>query len=382
MNKLDAVAPQAGVSLVEALVSLAITMFGVVALVTFQQALRHHADVVRQRAEAVQLAQARLERLRAFTDPKALASQAAHSAPETASLSSNTSFLVASALQPHDAQHFVDADVTVRWSGRQGNEEAVRLATVIAGIAPALSGRLAVPTARASQSGLRGRSWRIPISATDLGDGRSAFRPPGVPSTAWVFDNDTGQVSRLCEAPAAGPLTADSLSHCVAVDASLLSGHVRFATGTVADAVHPASPALDLDLRLALREGTQPPPGCVDDAGSRPRQAEVAYYCLVVADERSHAWSGRLDVTPKGWQLGTTAERYRVCRYSADHDGRSGIANVEHPLDYVAVAGPLPNQNFLVIRGDNTCPAGAGDERWSDSSTVEQAPTPTPTPAR
>jgi hypothetical protein len=36
-------------------------------------------------------------------------------------------------------------------------------------------------------------------------------------------------------------------------------------------------------------------------------------------------------------------------------------ANIEHPADYVDVAGPLLAQNFLVVRGDQSCPVGAGD---------------------
>jgi hypothetical protein len=34
--------------------------------------------------------------------------------------------------------------------------------------------------------------------------------------------------------------------------------------------------------------------------------------------------------------------------------------NIEHPASYVDVAGALPAQNFLVVRGDQACP-GAPD---------------------
>jgi Tfp pilus assembly protein FimT len=44
----------------------------------------------------------------------------------------------------------------------------------------------------------------------------------------------------------------------------------------------------------------------------------------------------------------------------ADGAGSGAIdANIEHPLDYVDVAGSLLAQNFLVVRGDQACPAAS-----------------------
>ena len=64
---------------------------------------------------------------------------------------------------------------------------------------------------------------------------------------------------------------------------------------------------------------------------------------------------------PSGWTLGSGGGDRRVCRYAGDSDGSGAIdANIEHPPDYVDVAGPLLAQNFLVVRGDQACPA-AGD---------------------
>jgi hypothetical protein len=49
-----------------------------------------------------------------------------------------------------------------------------------------------------------------------------------------------------------------------------------------------------------------------------------------------------------------------VCRYVNDIDGSGAIdRNDEHPSVYRGVDGPLQQQNFLVIRGDLTCPAEA-----------------------
>ena len=91
------------------------------------------------------------------------------------------------------------------------------------------------------------------------------------------------------------------------------------------------------------------------DTGDR----HLAYRCVVTprADGR---WSGRSALLPAGWTIGSGSGDRRVCRYVADSDGSGAIdANIEHPLDYVDVAGSLLAQNFLVVRGDQACPAAA-----------------------
>ena len=88
----------------------------------------------------------------------------------------------------------------------------------------------------------------------------------------------------------------------------------------------------------------------------------MAYHC-VVTPLPSGSWSGRTTLVPSGWTLGTAATDWRVCRYSADLD-RSGAVdtNLEHPGDYSAVDAALANQNFLVVKGSEACPAsGAAD---------------------
>ncbi len=94
------------------------------------------------------------------------------------------------------------------------------------------------------------------------------------------------------------------------------------------------------------------------DTGDR----HVAYRCIVTprGDGR---WSGRSLVVPSGWTLGGGSGDHRVCRYVADADGSGTIdANIEHPADYVDVAGSLLAQNFLVVRGDQACPAASGGD--------------------
>jgi Tfp pilus assembly protein PilV len=55
-----------GVSLVEALVSLAVMSFGMLGVVGVQATLRYNAEVSKQRSEAVRIGQEEMESLRSF----------------------------------------------------------------------------------------------------------------------------------------------------------------------------------------------------------------------------------------------------------------------------------------------------------------------------
>ncbi|MEO5881280.1 MAG: hypothetical protein ABIQ06_02600, partial [Caldimonas sp.] len=80
----------------------------------------------------------------------------------------------------------------------------------------------------------------------------------------------------------------------------------------------------------------------------------------VVTPRADGRWSGRSTLLPSGWTVGSGSGDHRVCRHVADSDGSGAIdANIEHPPDYVDVAGPLLAQNFLVVRGDQACPAAS-----------------------
>src|SRR4051794_6693571 len=56
-----------GVSLVEAMVALAVMAFGMLAVVGVQSTLRLNGDIAKQRSEATRLAQETLETYRSFT---------------------------------------------------------------------------------------------------------------------------------------------------------------------------------------------------------------------------------------------------------------------------------------------------------------------------
>lgn len=119
---------------------------------------------------------------------------------------------------------------------------------------------------------------------------------------------------------------------------------------------------LELLQQLTLAETDTVPSGY---AGA-PVSTFVAWACIVTpVDDDSdsatpEAWWGQLNLVPSGWTLGNTYSagdpRYTVCRYSSDYKEDGAVSNSEHPRYYRRVTDSLDNQNFVVIRGDQTCP--------------------------
>lgn len=373
--------PQSGVSLIEAMVALAVMAFGTLAVLGVQTTLRLNADVAKQRNEAVRLAQ---EALEAFRGTVTLDAYDALAGGTAAVAGDNANFTVRRVIR--DAQ--VNATdprrktltVEVSWTDRSGQGQSVRLGSEVHGSLPALAGSLAIPADQALTRNPGGRNAVIPPGAVPFGVGSSKFTPPGGGTLGWVFNNVSGHITQLC-----------SGESCVAMDARLLAGYVQFATSsgvapTPAEAEVPPGFAAVVGVEVAQTAPAVATIGCYVTA---PSVTSVQYYCAVPVGMGS-AWSGRARVT--GLSLATdladvTASRHRVCRYtpvrgcqptvgsvvwgtpgstlacsgSAPTPSRK-LLNADHPLDYVDVPSALTNQNFLVVRAGNdseayTCPA-------------------------
>jgi Tfp pilus assembly protein PilV len=383
-----------GVSLIEALVALAVMAFGILGVVGVQSTLRQNADVSRQRAEAVRIAQEAIENWRAFTALPTTPGQTAYAdivsgaAVSVDPAIANTSFTVTRTVADAQASDPVEPRlrnlvVDVAWADRTGQTQHVVLNTSIAGIAPELAGSLAIP-ANASATGLPGgRNPAIPMSAVDQGNGTSLFAPPGGSGVTWTFDNVSAVITRVCN-PA-----------CTDTSAFLLSGYVRFATGstapTPADAENPSSLALpSVAVSVALTVPSTATVGCYEQIFTQ----YVSYYCAVPTTTSAPArWSGRSTISgiPISASLADDdADRYKVCRYTpgrgedANGDGKPDgdfplNGNLDHPLDYVNVTGALRNQNFLVIRAGNDsmpfdCPADDPSTPLIDGNTWHHQP--------
>ena len=393
---------QRGTTLLEGLVAFLVLSLGMLSVVRVQSQLRLNSDVARQRSEAVRLAQEDLEKMRAFSVIAARAGAHAYTTLADASTTidaddgqpSNTSYAVRREVTPGDAPNSKNAVVQVSWSDRTGTPQQVVLSSMISGSDPAYSGALKLMPRAAPVRGAKARSPFIPPGAADLGNGSSAFKPVAGAAQVLVFNHATGAVQARCSAEpslANSQLRPADLRSCETLQGYLLSGAVRFSNAEPPDpgAANDAPPDMAIAVTLAggaagasssctsealksvffsvgpvRRSETLPLAATAASMGADNWQETgdrfVAYHCLVVPGAPGGTWSGRSTVIPAGWTLGTGPLDRRVCRFAADLDG-SGVvdANLEHPEAYANVRESLTNQNFLVIKGSQACPAAA-----------------------
>jgi len=370
-----------GVSLMEALVALAVMSFGLLGVVGMQATLRSNSDVTKQRAEAVRIAQAAVEDRRAFEQLSSsgtianfadLATAAAVPVAGTNATFARSAVVTPAATLPADAPRLKTVTMRVAWEDRSGQTNAVSLVSSIAGIAPELAGSLSLPSDRAVTQRPRGRHAAIPDSAIGQSDGTSTFAPPGGGGITWVFNNISGMITSVCQ---------PSLP-CVPLDLLLLSGYINFAT---TDMPSPAEGELPTDAPPSLAIGAEVvmslPTASTVSCYTQSAPTYIAFYCALPTTTSPRLWSGRSRVTglPISSTLAdATRSNFKVCRYTPTATDTPPGGNASHPLDYTNVNGPLANQNFLVISaGDDTvafgCP-GEGPSPFIDSHTYRHQP--------
>ena len=392
----------AGISLIEAVVALAVMAFGMLAYVGVQSTLRFNSDVAKQRSEAVRIAQEAIEEWRAYafveTKPDFKAyddvpagvlepvtidgTNALYTLTRTVVDSSAT----AEPLLLGAAPRMKALQVDVSWQDRTGETQSVSLRTTLAASPPELAGTLAINSAAGPMNQPRGRSQAIPLGAKDLGTGISGFKPPGAGgTTVWVFDNTSGVIVGVCNAVVTGQadLSQADVQNCSNNAKGLpLSGFIRFATGvdppSTAQAENPTSTALNLEVRLELTSAghSVPDHACFAAApvSALTTSTLVPYFCAVFfLPNTVPRWSGLSTLSPLAfaepagsvpWVIAgdagdASATSYRVCRYTPATSDAQVVPNRLHPRNYTLAntQEPLTNQNFLVIRaGDGNTP--------------------------
>lgn len=350
-----------GVSLVEAVVALAVMAFGMVGIVALQASMRQNADIAKQRSEAVRIAQDAVEKARAFTALSTTPGRAAYSEINDVTdtvAGINADYTRTITATDHGSGRTKTLKVQVGWNDRSGNAQAVQLETAVTGSVPELASTIFLPPFAGDGSWTRmprARHGSIPPGAVDQGDGTSIFSPPGAGTVQWRFSNTTGFITHFCD--------AITLS-CTPTTARLLAGFVNFATGlaqpTPVQAESPPGPAFAVEVEVVTTLPASDVVSCFEQADS----LLVAYFCAVPITT-STPWSGRsrvvgLPLVGAAADSGPTSS-FKVCRYTPVRGSHpavgSGVTNEEHPLDYVGVTQSLTNQNFLVVRaGDGSTP--------------------------
>ncbi|WP_395699203.1 prepilin-type N-terminal cleavage/methylation domain-containing protein [Aquabacterium sp.] len=231
---------QRGVTLIEALVAMAVMAFGMLAIVGVQSTLRINADLAKQRAEATRIAEQQIEAIRAFRtvgSGNAGASEydnlVSQGTPATITLpESNTSYQRTVAITPQADGIQQTVKVLVTWTDRYDVERRVVLRDVISRTAPTLSGLVSAMRTVTVVGQRKNRHPSIPLRAGDqIGGNESVFKPKEGGTLAWVFNNTTGVITRVCVVSAgsqSGTISSGDLVSCSTTNAQLLSGFVRF----------------------------------------------------------------------------------------------------------------------------------------------------------
>lgn len=354
-----------GLSLIEALVAMAVMGLGMLAVLGMQSTLRYNGDQARQRTEALRLAQDAVEEWRAFSVLDTTANRIAYadlvSRDDADIVGANATYRRRRVVSTEAAVAGTDMPrrrllvVEVRWTDRSNQEQLVRLNTVIAGSAPELAGTVAVAGITSPVVRPRGRHPGIPPEAKDLGP-RSVWLPPqnlGGDNVVWRFDNVTGLITICTSAITSTELLEDNNITCAADEvAQLVSGFVRYATldrqVEAADLVDPRGPDFP-DFRLRV-DHTAPVVGS-SRCFRQYSTTFVQFFCAVPVQPLNKAWTGALNFRDLPLLISSSladfsVDRYKICRYHAN-------------ADYTAIDKPLTNQNFVIIRaGVGTDPPG------------------------
>lgn len=365
-----------GVSLIEAMVALAVMAFGMLGVGVMQSSLRLNADIARQRAEATRLAAEPIELARAYalvnTDPLGVKRAYADivSVAATNIAGTNATYQRTVTVTDEAGMRYRTLHVLVTWKDRTNTDQEVRLSTSVHRAPPELSGSLIVPGTGVATQG--GRHPTIPRQAVDNGDGTSTFTPPGGSGVSWVFNNMTGFISQRCTGT------------CSTAYGRFLQGYVAFDLTTPGtpdtrsesptSAVPSAATTLAVSVAQTYPAAPDPVPALTPECFTEVLPAApavprvVAYYCAVYVSSATgptSKWSGRSQLVEAAPSLvfdgsSTTPTTFRMCRYSrlnaAVGSGTPPITNIDHPEDYVLVDQNLINQNFLVVPTGSSCP--------------------------
>lgn len=228
-----------------------------------------------------------------------------------------------------------------------------------------------------------------------LGDGTSALKPVDSGRSAWVFDDTTHRVVKVCTAPASkatANLEPEDLTGCSTVSGVVAEPYAGTGALTTNDARNPIYPALNVQVDF---QAVNPANGTLDSTTSTcyPRAAtgsaavsslesQTPYYCIIYPANATTGWGGRFNLSIRRFEDNeldattlTAGGQYKVCRYSTAASDTT--ANTDHPKYYcftnsslaststcpdTRVKTNLTNQNFLVIHSSKSCP--------SDTTTV------------
>jgi Tfp pilus assembly protein PilV len=302
----------AGVSMIEALVALAVLAVGTVGLLHWQGAMAAASEASREQVQAVQWLRSVLEADRGRADRLAAG---LHGAMPGAS--------PRPALQQTAMGDGVLATVvsTARWTDRMGANQAWSFATQRR--APDLMTADFfepgwAPTGFAPR-GVGGRAADVPRDAIDVGAANSFVPSSGGGLAGWLLDRHRGEIVGAC-ATEAVPAATDANPRgllpdgCEPLAARLIAGVVRFALGLAPRAEGPYDDPLPLQVEWQDATGRLVTPAC-DLQSRRGSDPHLAWRCAVPSPAVVGVENPEPTLRPAGWTLHGPQPTHRLCRY-------------------------------------------------------------------
>ena len=347
---------QRGFTLVEALISLVVMAFGMLALSGMQVSLSRNADVAKQRTEAMRLAQARIEQMRSFSG---ISTGAVNwnglDAVANTTTTTNATFTVASTMGGVDADAMRTVNVAVTWVDRTGAPQAINIASVISQTDPRDPGFIGNPLPlNTPLRRPRNRNINIPIPALSLGNGTSAYQFS--PTYVVIFSDVNGSVVQICNPNQANATVAQILATtCDSFNGYIVAGYAN--TPLLALATYPTG-----INHSAMTRNAAPTSGPYQNITCQFGQATdqnngatinfFKYYLCVVPLDAPFLWGGTV-------RLGgvATNSNFIVCRFQ--YTQTSVTPNERNIQPYVAVNSSMDEQNYLVTTTSDSSPTNA-----------------------
>jgi prepilin-type N-terminal cleavage/methylation domain-containing protein len=357
---------QRGFSLLESLIALVITAFGLLAIAGVGMKLSHSGDVARQRGEAARLAQEKIEELRGYTQISASPGVAswyglASSTDEVTdgtlfngeSYHTNTKFERSWTLLDSADDAWRRVRVTVLWSDSMegdADKQSLSFNTIMSKTNPADVGSLAFPLpGNTTLKRPKNRSLNIPVPSVDLGDGTSAIP---VDKYSVIFSNETGYVVRLCTIKITKASEVNDET-CPFVDAYVVAGYISLQGF--------ASFPTGLAISTALLDGVVKDSGqtvcevkpAEDQNTGLPIAGYQYYICVLTMPAKDATWSGKVQLAAPAFSTGSTG--YLICRFEYPAGGDAND-NMRNKQPYQKVGDSLDNQNYVISSSNGVCP--------------------------
>jgi prepilin-type N-terminal cleavage/methylation domain-containing protein len=357
---------QRGFSLLESLIALVITAFGLLAIAGVGMKLSHSGDVARQRGEAARLAQEKIEELRGYTQITASPGVASWYGMASANdevtegtvfnsetYHTNTKFERSWTLLDSADDAWRRVRVTVLWADSlngDADKQSLSFDTIMSKTNPADVGSLAFPLpGNTTLKRPKNRSLNIPVPAVDLGDGTSAIP---VDKYSVIFSNETGYVVRLCTIAVTKASEVDDTT-CPKVDAYVVAGYISLhgftsfpsslaiSTASLSGVVHDPAKTI-CEVKAALDQNTN-----TEIAGYK------YYICVLTMPAKDATWSGKVKLAAPGFNSGTTG--YLICRFQFPAGGEAND-NMRNTQPYQNVGDSMDNQNYVISNSNGACP--------------------------